>query len=322
MAPAPPLDRAPAPSPTSPSSFSSGSSLPSGLASSAVGASALYGYRPWSTARFRRCSFMTARVSSEYVLLRRLEPSASLGERNARSGAAGAGSAVGGTGKGSAEEDMFPFASRSFAPSPSTAVTSTDGGVCDGTGLRRAIAVPPPVPGVVVLTPNPAPAPPVGKEELPGAPCVRTSCDRPANRVGFLPPLNTSGDVVGGKIGQSTTVGKPADASGVFASLEERSWPEGTARRYSRAECLLDSMRDWRRASSMEEVYTICTWCGGSVSVYGDFKGEWDDVLSGTSAKEIACATELVSVAGGTSMSARPKVSTATAPFIAAVGER
>ena len=273
MTPAPP----PLPSfdwAAAPSSFSSSSSSPSGLASAGVGASAVYTYRPWSTARFRRCSSMTASVSSEYVRLRRLAPSASLGERNAPSGAGGVGSAVGGSGKGSAGEDIFPFASRSFAPTLSTAVTSTAGGTCDGTGLRRAIAVPPPMPGVVVLTPTTAPVPPVREEGLPGGPCVRASCDRPATGVGFLPPIDASTpaeDIMGGDIGEPVAADKPNDMSGVLASLEERSWRDRTARGCGCSKDLFDSMRDWSRASSVEVVYTVYTWRGRRVSVYGDF---------------------------------------------------
>lgn len=273
MTPAPPpppsLDWA-----TAPSSFSSGSSSPSGLASSGVGAWAVYAYRPWSTARFRRCSSMTASVSSEYVRLRRLAPSASLGERNARSGAGGVGSVVGGSGKDSAGEDIFPFASRSFAPALSTAVTCTAGGTCDGTGLRRAIAVPPPMPGVVVLTPTTAPVPPVREKELPGGPCARASCDQPAAGVGFLPPTDASmpvEDIVGGDIGEPVAADKPNDVGGVLASLEESSWHDRTARGCGCSKDLFDSMRDWSRASSVEVVYTVYTWRGRRVSVYGDF---------------------------------------------------
>lgn len=169
---------------------------------------------------------------------------------------------------------MFPFAScSSFSLSPPTAVTSTDGGTRDGTGLRRA-----PVPGVVGL-------PPLGgekkKEEPPGVPSARASCDRPASHVGlgFSPPFSTpglAGDVVDSRTDESTMEDEAADVSAVLALLEG-SWRDRTPRGYHFAKGLFDSTRDWIRASSVEVVYTVRTGCGGSISFcvyYDEREGE------------------------------------------------
>lgn len=127
------------------------------------------------------------------------------------------------------------------------AVTRNESGTSDGTGLRRAIAVAPPVP--------------VGEEGRE---------EGLASRAGFLPRLGTSApacDVVGWKMGERVTADGVADMSRV---LVERFWCDRTPRGYRCAKDLLVSTRDWRSASSVEEVYTIRTRgvAGGSVFVW------------------------------------------------------
>ena len=132
----------------------------------------------------------------------------------------------GGEGKGSAEEDTFPFASHSCSTSPLTTVTSTGGGTSDGTGFRRATGVPgavqPLMPEVVVLT-SPA-APPLIMGGPPDAPSTSASCDRPASRTWSTPPFGTSaleGNVAGSKMGEPATADEPADVGGVLVALVE-----------------------------------------------------------------------------------------------------
>lgn len=312
---------------TPPFSSESGSRSSSGVPSSSTGSSTSSCWcRRCSTARLRRCSSITARVSSEYEPLHLFPPSASLGERYARFGE---GKGADGRGGGSAEEDTswFPFAPQSFSISLPTAVTSTGGGTSDGTGLRRAIAVP-----VAVAVASPLMR--VGGEDPPDAPGAdpTISCDRPASRIRFSLLLGTAsmleGDTAGSEMGESPTADDPADMGGVLTPLEERSWRDRPPRGYCCAKgLLLDSTRDWRWASSVDEVYTVCTGCSENVSVYGGFQTrakenkKKEDTLSGKSAMEISCTTVVVAVARtsrtGTSVGRTP-----WAPFMAVVDER